>query len=120
MPLALTFGISDHFRNRKNPGNSRFPRLVCEGGYRDLNPGSPDPQSGALTNYAIPTIMGVTDPEGLYLRYMPFRTSLEGFEPATYGLEGRCSIQLSYRLITDLKRSRAGDGNRTHVFSLEG
>ena len=72
-----------------------------KGGYRDSNPGPPEPQSGALTNCAIPTIK---------------RTSLKGFEPPTHGLEGRCSIRLSYRLMLQ----KAGDGNRTHVSSLEG
>ena len=29
----------------------------AKGGYRDSNPGPPEPQSGALTNCAIPTIL---------------------------------------------------------------
>ena len=33
------------------------------------------------------------------LRYIHHETCLRGFEPRTYGLEGRCSIQLSYRHI---------------------
>ena len=38
------------------------------------------------------------------------------FELPTHGLEGRCSILLSYWR----KKIGAGDGNRTHVISLEG
>ena len=38
----------------------------------------------------------------------------EGFEPSANGLEGRCSIQLSYEPIG------ADDENRTHITSLEG
>ena len=48
----------------------------------------------------------------------------EGLEPPAYCLEGSCSIQLSYwRILTLPRRSHrigAGDGNRTHVASLEG
>ena len=40
----------------------------------------------------------------------------KGFEPLAYCLEGSCSIQLSYWR----KKNGAGDGNRTHVTSLEG
>ena len=47
------------------------------------------------------------------------KACLEGFEPPTHGLEGRCSIQLSYKHVCTC-RYKAGDENRTHVSSLEG
>ncbi len=56
-----------------------------------------------------------------YTRHILVR--LKRFELLTHGLEGRCSIQLSYRReFSGYARyeSGAGDGNRTHAASLEG
>ena len=55
-----------------------------------------------------------------YARHILVR--LKRFELLTHGLEGRCSIQLSYRRIRHAfeVESGAGDGNRTHAASLEG
>ena len=39
----------------------------------------------------------------------------QGYEPRAHGLEGRCSIQLSYE-----PKNGADDENRTHAISLEG
>ena len=44
---------------------------------------------------------------------------LKGFEPLAHGLEGRCSILLSYRRPI-LKKNGAGEGNRTLATGLEG
>ncbi len=53
-----------------------------------MNPGPSEPQSDALANCAIPTIYEI--------RQAQSQTCSKGFEPPTHGLEGRCSIQLSY------------------------
>ncbi len=54
--------------------------------------------------------------------YAIYLVRLKRFELLTHGLEGRCSIQLSYRRMSyaPLDSGGAGDGNRTHAASLEG
>ena len=59
--------------------NTRAPHVyaynahdtICtnaKGGYRDSNPGPPEPQSGALTNCAIPTIFTSYGPYGIDMK----------------------------------------------------
>ena len=72
-----------------------------------------------------PTTSRTTILRSNQLSYTRHLVRLKGFEPLTLGLEGRCSIQLSYRckfsLFTEAKKIfGAGDGNRTHAASLEG
>ena len=86
-----------------SPINLYFCRCKSKGGYRDSNPGPPEPQSGALTNCAIPTIAinvleGIRTPDPRLRR------------PLLYPAELR----------THCPSAKAGDGNRTHVSSLEG
>ena len=99
-------------------------------GWQDLNLRMPESKSGALTTWRHPNVkikVGRAERIELttsratiwrsnqlsYARHILVR--LKRFELLTHGLEGRCSIQLSYRRI-----SGAGDGNRTHAASLEG
>ncbi len=81
--------------------------LTVEGGYRDSNPGPPEPQSGALTNCAIPTI---SEPEGIRTPDPRLRRPL--LYPAELQTHSVHSMWNSVH--------KAGDGNRTHVSSLEG
>ena len=81
-----------------------------KGGYRDSNPRPPEPQSGALTNCAISTI-GICrnrfdEPEGIRTPDPRLR------RPLLYPAELQTHSSVCNR--------EAGDGNRTHVSSLEG
>ena len=105
-------------------------------GWQDLNLRMPESKSGALTTWRHPNvamiIVGRAERIELttsratiwrsnqlsYARHILVR--LKRFELLTHGLEGRCSIQLSYRRIEMLHKCGAGDGNRTHAASLEG
>ena len=105
-------------------------------GWQDLNLRMPESKSGALTTWRHPNMVGRATRIELttsratiwrsnqlsYTRHYMVR--LKRFELLTHGLEGRCSIQLSYRRISALdtpaENSGAGDGNRTHAASLEG
>ena len=73
------------------------------GGRWDSNPRSSVPQTDALGQLR-------------YTHHIKL-ARLKGLEPLALCLEGRCSIQLSYRR---LSTDGAGDGNRTHATSLEG
>ncbi len=105
-------------------------------GWQDLNLRMPESKSGALTTWRHPNIVKIVgraerielttsratiwrSNQLSYARHVMVR--LKRFELLTHGLEGRCSIQLSYRRIRHAsKNSGAGDGNRTHAASLEG
>ena len=101
-----------------------------------MNLRMPESKSGALTTWRHPNVNRVGRAERIelttsratiwrsnqlsYARHILVR--LKRFELLTHGLEGRCSIQLSYRRLSYASKSRcgAGDGNRTHAASLEG
>ena len=106
-------------------------------GWQDLNLRMPESKSGALTTWRHPSVakkivgratrIELTTSRATiwrsnqlsYTRHVMVR--LKRFELLTHGLEGRCSIQLSYRRIRyALVEIGAGDGNRTHAASLEG
>ena len=65
---------------------SRIDWHVKKGEWWGSNPRHPEPQSGALPlNYI------------LHIAADKIKARLKGFEPLAHGLEGRCSIRLSYR-----------------------
>ena len=93
-PLAIAHCSAGQVLHKKLP----------EGEWWDSNPRSPEPQSGALTNCATPTI---TVPGGTRTPDPRLR------RPLLYPAELQTHINR-------LEKRAAGDGNRTHVSSLEG
>ena len=81
-------------------------RPHAKGGYWDSNPGPPEPQSGALTNCAIATIT------------YEFGTEVPNEPEGIRTPDPRLRRPLLYP--AELRTHKAGDGNRTHVSSLEG
>ena len=83
-----------------------------KGGYRDSNPGSSEPQSDALTNYAIPTMN--------YSIGNLIPNVLEGIRTPDPRLRRPLLYPAELRTHNTFYKAQAGDGNRTHVSSLEG
>ncbi len=63
-------------------------------GKSGVNDGDSNPRPSESQSDALPTELRPPLPENEL-----FKLRLAGFEPATLGLEGRCSIQMSYRRI---------------------
>ena len=85
--------------------NSLKGVFILWGEWRESNPWPPEPQSGALTNWATPAIFNFVA-FGLIVKYRECRLGtqrylarLKRFELLAHCLEGNCSIQLSYRRI---------------------